>query len=468
MPGTSIYSKEIEMINKENTTSRLLQDASARAIRYLEGLDKRPVAPSKEALESLTALDGPLPEGPSDPGEIIRMLDESGSPGTVASAGPRYFGFVVGGALPVTVAANWLAGAWDQNAAAEILSPTATMCERIAVKWLGELFSMPEGAWGGLVTGATAANFTGLAAARHAVLKRQGWDAAEKGIFGAPKIRVIVGEEAHVSLLIALRVLGFGREELIRLPVDSQGRMLAEAVPDLDEQTIVCLQAGNVNSGAFDPFEEICTKANETGAWVHVDGAFGLWALTSPQYRHLGQGVQKADSWATDAHKWLNVPYDCGVVLCREPQYLAMAMSLDPAGYFVDVVGENEPDDFTLEMSRRGRGIEVWAALSTLGRSGVAEMIERTCRHAQKLSKGLQKEGFEVLNDVVLNQVVVSFGDDDKTRQVIQRVQEGGLCWAGGTFWRGKHAMRISVSSWATTDKDVDMSIEAIIKAAQE
>ncbi len=454
------------MNRNEGAASELLEFASYRAIRYLTEISNRAVEPSTEAVERLSALEGPLPEEPSDPAEVIRVLDEIGSPATMATAGPRFFGFVVGGAMPVTVAANWLAAAWDQNAPVSLLSPIGTVCERIALGWLIDLLGLPRGTWGGLVTGATAANFTGLAAARQAILQGQGWDVAAKGIFGAPAPRVVVGEEAHVSVLLALRTLGFGHEGLIRVPADGQGRMRLDALPDLDSKTIVCIQAGNVNSGAFDPAQEICRRAHEAGAWVHVDGAFGLWAATTPERNHLTAGMAEADSWSLDAHKWLNVPYDCGIALCREPKFLAAAMSLDPAAYIDEYTGDQEPHDFTLEMSRRARGLEVWAALRTLGRSGLAELIERTCRHAQVFSRRLADAGFEILNDVVLNQVLVSFGADDQTRRVIARVQEEGTCWVSGTKWHGRQAMRISISSWATTSRDVDRSIEAILRVA--
>jgi len=454
-------------MNETNkTTSDLLSMASDRAIRYLSEIGNRSVAPSREAVERLSFLGGAMPEEPTDPADIISMLDEFGSPATMATAGNRFFGFVVGGAMPVTVAANWLAGAWDQNSPVSLLSPVGTASERISIGWLIELFNFPTGTWGGFVTGATAAHFTGLAAARQAILDRLEWDITNKGIFGAPKIRVVVGEEVHVSVLLALRVLGIGREDIIRVPVDSQGRMRVDALPELDAATIVCLQAGNINSGAFDPAEEICKHARKAGAWVHVDGAFGLWAAVAPNYEYLTAGIPEADSWATDAHKWLNVPYDCGIVFCREPKYLAMVMSFDPAAYIEEASGSEEPHNFTLEMSRRARGVEVWAALRTLGRSGLTDLIERTCMHAQIFSQRLAEAGFEILNEVVINQVLVSFGDDDKTRRVIAKVQEEGTCWASGTNWHGKQAMRISVSSWATTSEDVDMSLEAIIRAA--
>jgi glutamate/tyrosine decarboxylase-like PLP-dependent enzyme len=454
------------MKKNETLTGNLLRDASDRAKRYLDEIGDRAVAPSRDAIERLSALGGSLPDESSDPAEVLRLLDEIGSPATVASAGPRYFGFVVGGALPVTVAANWLAAAWDQNAPASLLSPVGTACERFALGWLVDLFDLPRGSWGGLVTGATEANFTGLAAGRQAILSRQGWDVATKGLFGAPRIRVVVGEEVHVSALLALRVLGFGRDDLIRVPTDDQGRMRAGDLPDLDANTIVCTQAGNVNSGAFDPLQAICEKAREAGAWVHVDGAFGLWAAAAPQRAHLTAGIEEADSWATDAHKWLNVPYDCGIVFCREPDQLRKVMSLDPAAYIDEARGPADPDSYSLQMSRRARGVEVWAALRSLGRAGLEDLVERTCQYAQVFAQGLSAAGFEILNDVVLNQVLISFGDDEITRRVIAGVQEEGTMWAGGTFWHGRQAMRISVSSWATTADDVEQSIEAIIRVA--
>jgi glutamate/tyrosine decarboxylase-like PLP-dependent enzyme len=452
----------------ERAASELLELASSYAIRYLNEINDRSVAPPKEAIDRLSALGGPMPGEPSDPAEVIKVLDEIGSPATMATAGPRFFGFVVGGAMPVTVAANWLAGAWDQNAPFNLLSPVGAACERIAVGWLVDLLGLPQGSWGGIVTGATAANFTGLAAARHAVLEGQGWDIGAKGIFGAPEPQVVVSEEVHASVLLALRALGFGRDCLVRVPTDAQGRMRVDALPKLHSTAIVCIQAGNVNSGAFDPAKEICIRAREAGAWAHVDGAFGLWAATAPDRKYLTDGMAEADSWAMDAHKWLNVPYDCGIVLCREPKYLAAAMSLDPVAYLDQSTSEREPHYYTLEMSRRARGIEVWAALRTLGRAGLAALIERTCRYARVFSRRLADAGFEILNDVVLNQVIVAFGDDDTTQRVLARVQGEGTCWASGTTWHGRKAMRISVSSWATTSPDVDRSIESILRAASQ
>ncbi len=455
------------MVDKEMLEDKLLSQASERAIDYLREIQERSVQPSETAVGELSKLGGPLPGSRTNPAEVIDLLDRVGSPATMASAGPRYFGYVVGGSLPVTLAAHWLAGAWDQNAAAQVLTPTGVACEQIAIGWLIELLGLPEGTWGGLVTGATAANFTCLASARYGTLKRQGWDLTKEGIFGAPAIKVVIGEEVHVSVLMALRTLGFGQEKLIRVPTDDQGRMRADALPELDSRTIVCVQAGNVNSGAFDPVGEVCARAREAGAWVHVDGAFGLWAAAAPERHYLTEGIPDADSWATDAHKWLNVPYDCGIALCRKPEIQAATMALDPAGYLDAESGDWEPEFFSMDMSRRARGVEVWAALRALGRDGVAELIERTCRHAELFAERLASAGYVILNDVVINQVLVSFGEDEVTQAVIDGVQQEGTCWMSGTTWHGRKAMRISVSSWATTEADVERSVDAIVRVAQ-
>lgn len=442
----------------------LLEQATRRARRYLAGLEERAVAPSPSALEKLALFDEALPEGSRDPIEVLTLLDEAGSPATMASAGRRFFGFVVGGSLPAALAASWLAGAWDQNAGIVVLSPVAAKLEEVAMRWLLNVLQLPSGCGAGFVTCATQANFSGLAAARHALLARRGWNVEEQGLFGAPPLTVVVGEEVHVSVLKALGMLGLGRERVVRVPVDGQGRMRADALPPLDENTIICLQAGNVNTGAFDPADAIIPQAKAAGAWVHVDGAFGLWAAATPARAHFVSGIAAADSWATDAHKWLNVPYDSGIVFVRDPQYLHAAMAVN-AAYLVH--GETrEPTHYTPDFSRRARGVEVWAALRSLGRQGLADLIEHTCRHAAHFAAGLSDAGHQVLNEVILNQVLVSFGDEETTRRVIAGIQEDGTCWCGGTVWQGKTAMRISVSSWATTDKDVDRSLAAMIRVA--
>jgi glutamate/tyrosine decarboxylase-like PLP-dependent enzyme len=443
----------------------LLSITATRALAYLDGLDTRGVMPTPEALARLAELGGTLPSGPSDPAEMIALLDKIGSPATIASTGGRYYGFVVGGALPAALAANWMAAAWDQNAGMTVLSPVSAALEEITQRWLLDLLALPAESGVGFVTGATMANLSGLAAARHAVLKRVGWDVESQGLFGAPPITVIVGDEVHVSVLKALSLLGLGRERLVRVPVDGQGRMRAAAVPALDGPTIMCLQAGNVNSGACDPLEELCAIAHDAGAWVHVDGAFGLWLAAAPERAQLVRGVANADSWATDAHKWLNVPYDCGLVICRQPEHLRAAMSVS-ADYLEQQDVRGEPYQYTPEMSRRARGVEVWAALRSLGRAGVADMIERSCRYANRFAEGLRAAGYRVLNEVASNQVLVAFGDADTTRQVIAAIQAEGTCWCGGTVWQGQAAMRISVSSWATTDADVEHSLAAMLRSA--
>ncbi len=444
----------------------LLLDAANRAVQYIAALPTRRVWPSASALEGLSQFERPLQEQPVDPAEVLRELDETGSPATVGSAGGRYFGFVVGGSLPVTVAAGFLAGAWDQNAGSEVMSPVAAALEKACRPWLIEAFGLPSHAEVGFVTGVTMANFSGLAAARHALLESVGWDVEAQGLFGAPPITVIVGHEVHVSLLKALGLLGLGRERVHRVAVDGQGRMRVDQLPDVDGPTIVCLQAGNVNTGAFDPIDEICDRIQGTDAWVHVDGAFGLWAACSPVTRALVRGIERADSWATDGHKWLNVPYDSGLVFVREHRYLNAAMAAS-AAYLLQ--GDTrDPYSFVPEMSRRARGVEVWAALRSLGRSGLADLVDRSCRHAGRMAEGLSRAGYQVLNEVVLNQVLVSFGSADRTRQVIAGVQRDGTCWCGGTTWQGKTAMRISISSWATTERDIDLSLGAILRIAAD
>jgi glutamate/tyrosine decarboxylase-like PLP-dependent enzyme len=444
----------------------LFEDVARRAAAYLKLVPERQVAPSTTDVDALQLLSGPFPESPTSADEVIEWLDRVGSPATVATAGGRYFGFVNGGALPASVAAAWLVSAWDQNVALRVMSPAAAAFEDVALRWVRDILGLPPETGGAIVTGATMANLTGLAAARHALLAQAGWDVEREGLFGAPALTVVVGGEVHVSLLKALTLLGLGRDRVHRVPVDGQGRMRAEALPPLDARTVVCLQAGNVNTGAFDPARDICRLAREAGAWVHVDGAFGLWAAASPRYRSLTDGFDLADSWSTDAHKWPNVGYDCGIALVRRPDHLRAAMAASSA-YFMPTEAR-EPSQFTPEMSRRARGVELWAALRSLGRSGLADLIERTCDHASRFAQALRDAGHEILNDVVINQVLVSFGSPERTRAVIASIQRDGTCWCGGTEWQGRTAMRISVSSWATTAADVEASLAAIAKAVGE
>ncbi|MGQ0646066.1 MAG: pyridoxal phosphate-dependent decarboxylase family protein [Gemmatimonadaceae bacterium] len=444
----------------------LLEEGAQRAIRYLEGLDARGVAPSPRALAELPRLDGTIPEESCDPREVLALLDDVASPASCAMAGPRFFGFVIGGALPVTVAANWLATAWDQNAAIYRVTPATSQLEQTALRWLLDLLALPEESGAAFVTGATVANFTALAAARHVVLERAGWNVEADGLFGAPRITVVVSEEAHPSLTKSLGLLGLGRSRVVPVPVDGQGRMRADRLPPMSGPTIVCVQAGNVNTGSFDPVMEIAAATRQAGAWLHVDGAFGLWAAAAPARAHLAEGVALADSWATDAHKWLNVPYDSGLAIVRDADALQAAMAIT-AAYLPTVTPFRNPSDFTPELSRRARGVEVWAALRHLGRAGVADLVERCCRHATHFAQALVAAGFEILNDVVLNQVLVAFGDAATTERVAAAVQADGTCWCGGTEWQGKPALRISVSSWATTEVDVERSVAAIVRVAR-
>jgi len=443
-----------------------LNEAARLAGNYLRTIGTRRVAPSPSEIQALDALSGPLPESPSSPAEVLALLDRVGSPATVATTGGRYYGFVNGGVLPAALAASWLVSTWDQNVSLRVMSPAAATFEDVAISWVLDVLGLPRTAGGAIVTGATIANFTGLAAARHALLRRAGWNVEEDGLFGAPPVRVVVGDEVHISLLKALALLGLGRRRVERVPVDRQGRMRPDALPGLDDRTILCLQAGNVNTGAFDPAVEICRRAREQGAWIHVDGAFGLWAAASPRYRHLTDGFGDADSWATDGHKWPNVGYDCGIAVVRDPEALRGAMASTSA-YFAPSE-RREPSQFSPEMSRRARGIELWAALRSLGRRGLAELVERTAGHARRFADGLRERGCEILNDVVINQVLVSFGPPEVTRATVAKIQEDGVLWCGATEWQGRTAMRISVSSWATTDDDVRMSLDAMDRAARE
>ncbi len=443
---------------------KILNSTKKYATSYLNELPDRRVFPNKKSLKLLEKLAVSLPAKPTDPEKVIETLHKIGSVNTVASNGGRYFGFIFGGALPASLAANWLAAAWDQNAAFKVSSPIAAQLEKVAGGWLKQLLRLPEQSAVGFVTGTTMANFCGVLAARNTIYKRMGYDLKANGMATAPEIRVVVGQEVHASMQRALLLAGFGLEKLIRVPVDGQGRIIAEKMPALDATTLVCVQAGNVNTGALDPIKEICLAANIAGAWVHVDAAFGLWAAVSPSRAHLTEGCELADSWAVDLHKWLNVPYDSGVAICKDPKTLQDALSVS-AAYLPD---SNDPDplSYTPEMSRRARGTEVWAAIYSLGSKGVTEMVERCCELAQRFAANLKAAGFEILNEVILNQVLVSFGDAEQTLAIIKEVQEEGTCWAGSTVWQGRTAMRISVSSWMTTKKDVDLSSEAIIRVA--
>jgi glutamate/tyrosine decarboxylase-like PLP-dependent enzyme len=452
----------------------VLRQAHDLALTYLSSLPQRNVAPTASLEELRRAFRTPLPDQGEDASSVIGSLVDAADPGIMANAGGRFFGFVIGGALPVSVAADWMTSSWDQNPGIYALSPAEAVIEEAAIDWLLDLLGLPSSASAGFVTGAQMANFTGLAAARYEVLRRTGWDVNTDGLQGAPLLNVVVGEEVHITVLRALRYLGIGTARARVAAADGQGRMipveLERILNDHEGPTIVCAQAGNVHTGAIDPMQEIAAIAHEHGAWLHVDGAFGLWAGAVPQMRHLLRGIELADSWATDAHKWLNVPQDCGVVIVADPAAHKAAVSTD-AAYLIKAAGaERDAVDFVPEFSRRGRGFPVYAALRHLGRSGVADLVERCCRHARTMAERIgEHPNAEVLNDVTLNQVLVQFQSpaadaDELTRAVVQRVQKDGTCWLGGSVWKGRTVMRISVSNWSTSADDVDQSIAAILR----
>lgn len=452
------------------TFDPLLERARAHAADYLRQMPERHVGARAGHDELLAALRAPLTQQGEDAAAVIDLLSAQAERGTVVSTSPRYFGFVIGGSYPVALAADWLTSAWDQNAGIYATSPLASVAEEVAAEWLLELFDLPRASGVGFVTGCQMANFTGLAAARHGVLRRAGWDVEADGLNGAPRIHVVTSAESHITIDVAMRYLGLGTRALHRVETDAQGRMradrLREVLATLDGPTIVCAQAGNVNTGAFDPLREIAALARERGAWLHVDGAFGLWARASRRYAALADGIELADSWATDAHKWLNVPYDCGVAIVRHAEDHRDAMT-STAAYLIQTRGaERDPVDWGPEFSRRARAVPLYATLRALGRDGVEALVDRGCARARQIAEILDAEpGVRVLNDVVLNQVLVRFGDDDQiTRDVVTGVQQDGTCWLSGTTWHGLAAMRISVSNWATTEGDATRSAAAILR----
>jgi glutamate/tyrosine decarboxylase-like PLP-dependent enzyme len=437
----------------------LLGDAARRAIAYRQSVVEDPIRPDPGA--DLSIFDEPFPDGPTDPAEVIALMDNMVTPATMGFSNPRFFGWVIGGVYPVALAADWMTAAWDQNSPTLEASPGVVALESAAIRWIKEAAGLPESTWGAFVTGTTVAHVTTLAAARTRVLADAGWDATADGLFGAPPVTVVVGEEAHPTLFKALGIVGLGRERVIRVPVDDQGRMRADSLPRIDGPTIVCVQAGNVNTGAFDPMAEIVPSAREQGAWVHVDGAFGFWAAVADRLEGLAAGQELADSWATDAHKYLNVPYDAGLALVRDPSALERVMSIE-ASYLPEGQIGLDPGKYAPELSRRARGVPTWAVLKSLGRSGLAELVETTVRLAQLFAARLAAAGFEILNEVVLNQVLVSFGSPEETNRVVSALQAEGVMFAGPTLWQGRTAMRISVSGYSTTEADVDRCIEAI------
>jgi glutamate/tyrosine decarboxylase-like PLP-dependent enzyme len=449
----------------------LLRETADHAADFLESLDERPVMPRVDLDELRERMGGPVPDGPTDPHEVIGELADIGAKTAVAIPGGRYFGFVIGGSVPAALAADWLTSTWDQNAGLVVAGAGAAVAEEVAGWWLAELLGLPRATSFAFVTGTQMAHATALAAARNHVLHEAGWDVEDKGLTGAPTIRVFAGEKVHSTFPRALRLVGLGTGSMTKVAADDGGRMrpeaLREALAGHDGPAIVSAQAGEVNTGAFDPFHEIADVAEEAGAWLHVDGAFGLWAAASPRFAHLTTGAERADSWATDGHKWLNVPYDCGVMLCARPEAHRRAISVY-ADYLIHA-GEGGPRDqmdWTPEFSRRARGFTVYAAIRQLGRSGIAELVERCCDHAARFAREIPATGAEVLNEVVLNQVLFRYASDERTAEILRRVQESGEAWMSGSVWEGRQAIRLSVSNWQTSDDDIDRTLAAFRAAA--
>jgi glutamate/tyrosine decarboxylase-like PLP-dependent enzyme len=443
----------------------LFERAKSFAYDYMDGIKDRRVFPRDEAIKNLAIYDEPLPILAGNPDEILELLHLYGSPATVAQTGGRYFGFVNGGAVPVALAAKWLTDVWDQNAALYVISPVVSQLETICERWLVDLLGLPEGTAAGFVSGTSTATLCGLAAGRNELLKRMGWDVNADGLFGAPPIRVIVGEQAHATVFKALSLLGLGRSRVEPVPADDQGRMRADKLPELDFGCLVVAQAGNVNSGAFDPLNEICDRAQKANAWVHIDGAFGLWAATSKTKQYLTLGMEKADSWSVDGHKTLNTPYDCGVILCKHREALVSAMQMN-ASYII-LSDKRDGMHYASELSRRARAVELWATLKFFGKDGVEELINHLCYHAEGFASQLQSQGFRILNDVVFNQVLVACDTSELTKATLEHIQKSGECWCGGATWNGEPVIRISVCSWATTDSDVERSVAAFVKARE-
>ena len=443
----------------------LFEAAKSYAYQYMDAVHDRVVFPTQGAIDRLDVFDEPFPEKPGDSEELLRLLHEFGSPASVAQTGGRYFGFVNGNVVPAALAAKWLSDVWDQNPAVYVISPIVAQLETICERWLRNLLGLPENTVAGFVSGTSVATLCGLAAGRNSLLNRLGWDVHAKGLFDAPKLRIVLGDQAHASVFKAVSILGLGSESAERVPVDDQGRMDVERMPALDDHTLVIAQAGNVCTGAFDPFDRICDRAARAGAWVHIDGAFGLWAAGSGNKCFLTQGIEKADSWSVDAHKTLNAPYDCGIILSKHREALLAAMQASDS--YIQYSGKRDGMMYTPEMSRRARAVELWATLKFLGKSGVEELVDGLCDRAWQFAERLDAEGFRILNDVVFNQVLVSCGTPEETEATLEIIQQSGECWCGGAVWNGKPVIRISVCSWATTPSDIDRSAAAFVMARE-
>ncbi len=455
-----------DILRKEALDFDLLERAKNHTFDYMKNILCQPVFPNNMSLEALNVFREPLQEEHGDPYEIIDLLHKNGSPATVAQTGGRYFGFVNGGITPVALAAKWLSDAWDQNTALYVMSPISSTLEEICEKWLINLFNLPDDSAAGFVGGSSAATLCGLTAGRNTLLNNLGYDVSTKGLYGAPEIRVILGEGAHSTVYKVLSILGLGSERLIKIPTDEQGRIITDYVPELDNHTLLILQAGNVNSGAFDDFETLCPRARNAGAWVHIDGAFGLWAAASEELNHLTKGVELADSWSVDAHKTLNAPYDNGIIMCRNRYALINALHM--TGSYIIYSNQRDGMLYTPDMSRRARIVELWATLKSLGKRGISELVHDLHNKAVYFANKLKQNGFEIKNDVCFNQVLVFFSSSHKTELILKKIQDSEECWCGGAKWQNQSVLRISVCSYRTTYEDIDRSVQTFIRAKEE
>ena len=442
---------------------KIFHQAQRYAFEYLDSINDRPVFPNEQSIDEMDIFDEPMPEDVGSSESIIQLLHQYGSPATVAQTGGRYFGFVNGGAVPVSVATKWLSDFWDQNAGLYLISPINSKLERICEKWLIELFNLPKETVAGFVSGTSTANLCGLVAARYRLLKNLGWDVNEQGLNGAPQLKVVAHRQVHAAIKKALAIIGFGKQNITWVDSDKQGRVLLGKMPEIDSSTLVILQAGNANTGAFDPLERICKKANEVGAWVHIDGAFGLWAAATETLSHLTKGMELASSWAVDGHKTLNTPYDSGIVLCKDEP--ALISALQATGEYI-IFSENKDSMlYTPEMSKRARAIELWATMKYLGKSGINEMVTRFYQHAKQFEKAMRANGFRIINEVVFNQVMIACDNDEQTKTTLLHLQNSGECWCGGSTWNNEAVVRVSICSWATTEEDIQRTVEAFVKA---
>jgi glutamate/tyrosine decarboxylase-like PLP-dependent enzyme len=453
-----------EQMLEELKNKEIFERARSYAYEYIDGIEKMDIFPSESSLEDMNSFDEILPKESVSAKEIIEQLHEFGSPATIAQTGGRYFGFVNGGAVPVSLGVKWLSDVWDQCGGLYLTSPINAKLEAVCENWLKKIFNLPEQTIAGFVSGTSMANLCGLSAARFHLLKKMDWDINENGLNGAPELRIIAHDQVHASVKKTLSMLGYGKKSIEWIPSDNQGKLILEELPKLDHSCLVLLQAGNANTGSFDNFDQVCDLANEVGAWVHIDGAFGLWAAASKSLSYLTKGMEKASSWAVDGHKTLNTPYDSGVILCRYPD--ALISSLQATGVYIIYSDHRDPLLYTPELSKRSRAIELWATMKYLGSKGIDEMVTGFHTRAKQLEKGLKEIGFQIVNDVVFNQVLVVSENDEKTKQIIEYIQKSGECWLGGSTWQGKAVIRVSICSWMTTENDIKRTIE-LFKTAE-